>query len=300
MRLYQGPVIDAHCHFWEPETGNYPWLRKDVLVPHRYGDYSAIKSKYLPEDYQVDALGQNIVAAIYCEAEWRPEDPLGEVAYVHQLARDTGFPNAMAAQAWLNDPSLPELLQNYSQWPLTRSVRHKPGASKGPNSWHKTLLSDPLWQRGYDLLARYGFHFELQTPWWHLEEAAIIARDFPATSMIVNHAGVPGARDQDTLAGWRKGLEAIAVYPNTFIKLSGLCLPGCVWTDDNSRSVVHDIIKIFGADRIMVGSNFPVDKLFASMPQIFDTFRRLTAHLSLTEQEAIFMGTAKKIYRPFL
>jgi len=241
-----------------------------------------------------------VVGSVYVEAEWAPEDPLGETRYVSGLAAAENCPNAIVAQAWLDRDDMEAVLAGQAAFPLTRSVRHKPGGPGTPAEvgQTRTLMSNERWRRGYALLARYGLHFDLQVPWWNLPEAAALSRDFPETLLIVNHAGVPGARDADTLAGWRRGMEAVAAQPNTAVKLSGICLPGRTWTDADAAPVVRDTIAIFGPDRVMMGSNFPVDGLLASFGAIFTTFKTLTAHHAPAEQRAMFHDNAQRIYRP--
>jgi predicted TIM-barrel fold metal-dependent hydrolase len=63
--LWTGPIVDAHQHFWDPFANDHPWLRPDVIIPFRYGDYSAIKRRYLPADYLADAVGHRISETAY-------------------------------------------------------------------------------------------------------------------------------------------------------------------------------------------------------------------------------------------
>jgi predicted TIM-barrel fold metal-dependent hydrolase len=297
---YAGPIIDAHHHVWDPLTHHYPWLSGEEIIEHRYGDYSPIKRPYLPVDYRRDVAGHDVVGSVYVEAEWAPDDPIGETKFVHGLAETTGCPNAMIAQAWLHEPNAAEILAAQAAFPLVRSVRHKPGGARSHNEalGKRTMMTMDRWREGYSLLASHGLHFDLQVPWWHLEEAATLARDFPETLLIVNHAGVPGDRSPETLSWWRAGMEAVAVNHNAAVKLSGICVPGRAWSREDAAPIVHDTIAIFGADRVMVGSNFPVDGLLATFDTIFSTFKDLTSDLSAQDQRAIFHDNAQRIYRP--
>ena len=102
QRLYDGPIIDAHHHFWDPQLNFHPWLSGSETIPFRYGDYSAIKRRYFPEDYLADAGGHRVVATVYVETEWDPRDPIGETRFIHGVAERYGAPNAVVAQAWLD------------------------------------------------------------------------------------------------------------------------------------------------------------------------------------------------------
>jgi predicted TIM-barrel fold metal-dependent hydrolase len=297
--LWDGAIVDAHQHFWDPTVNNHPWLAPEAAIPFRYGDYSAIKRRYLPDDYREDAAGCKIVQTVYVETEWDPADPIGETRYATGLADRYGLPNAIVAQAWLDRADAADVIAAQTAFPLVRSVRHKPGGPATPAEVGRrtTLMSDPLWRRGYALLGRFGVHFDLQTPWWNLPEAARLARDFPATLIILNHAGLPGGRDPDTIGRWRQAMADFSRCPNVVVKVSGMGEPGQAWTAERNATVVRSIIDLFGPDRTMFGSNFPVDSLCAGFAEIVTGMQRILAGYERDAQAAFFGGTARRVYR---
>ncbi|OIH96681.1 MULTISPECIES: amidohydrolase [unclassified Curtobacterium] len=297
---YRGPVIDAHHHLWDLSDDRYPWLRPDVLVPHRYGDYTAVKHDYRPEDLLRDAAGQHLVATVTMEAEWDPEDPVGETRFLERTASASGVPGAMAAQARLDAEDVAEVLAEQASHPSVRSIRHKPG---GPARLEqvgsgRTRMSDPRWRAGYALLATHGLHFELQTPWWNLYEAAELAADHPETLVVVNHAGVLLDHRSETVAGWRDAVTTVAQLPNVVVKASGLCTEDDGWDPVANREVVGTLVSTFGADRVMFGSNFPVDGMFTTYAAMLDGLRSILADLPDADQRAVFHDTADRVYRP--
>lgn len=298
---WSGPVIDAHHHVWEPRKNNYPWLSGDTLVPHRYGDYSPVKKTYLPDDFRRDAAGQNIAATVYVDAEWDPTDPIGETRYVTSLHERFDLPNAIVAQAWLDRADVADVLAEQAKFYLVRSVRHKPGGATSlaeAKSGVRGLMSNDRWRRGYELLAKHNLHFDLQVPWWNLAEAVDLVRSFPQTTLIINHTGVPNDRAPETKVGWRAGMAALAAEPNVVVKISGLCLPGQPWRTEDHEWIIGHTIALFGPDRVMFGSNYPVDGLMARYDQIFGTFREITAPFTDAEKRAMFHNNAIRIYRP--
>ncbi|MBD7995719.1 amidohydrolase family protein [Arthrobacter sp. Sa2CUA1] len=298
---YAGDVIDAHHHVWDLERNHYPWLTPEVTVPHRYGDYTAIKRSYLADDYLADIAGHRVTASVYMEAEWDPADPIGESRYIADVAAESGYPGAAVAQAWLDAPDVAATLAAQAAFPLVRSVRHKPGGAASRSeamAGRRSLMSDPMWRAGYGLLARYGLHFELQTPWWNLGEATELARDFPETTLVINHSGVLLDRSPETVDGWRAALERIAACPNVVIKASGLCVEGVPFSAALNREVVLEMIRIFGPDRVMFGSNFPVDGMFATYGELLGSFLDITSSLSDAGKSAVFFDTANRVYRP--
>ena len=296
--LWDGPIVDAHQHFWDPVANLYPWLTPAVRIPFRYGDYSAIKRPYLPPDYARDAAGHNVRETVYVEAEWDPADPLGETNYVSGLSARFDLPSAIVAQAWLDGPDIVAVLEGQATSSLVRSVRHKPHAPNDPREAHlPSLMSDDSWRRGYALLERHGLHFDLQTPYWSLWEAERLAADFPATMIILNHTGLPADRSEGGLHAWRRAIIGLARYENVVVKISGLGVPGQPWSAEANHWIVRETIAIFGPSRTMFASNFPVDSLCASLDTIFTGFKKIVADLPESTQEQLFARTARRIYR---
>ena len=297
--LWNGSIVDAHQHFWDPTLNNHPWLQPGVLIPFRYGDYSAIKRRYLPEDYLADASGHAVCETVYVETEWDPATPTEETRYATGLAERKGLPSAIVAQAWLDRDDVLSVIALQAAFPLVRSVRHKPGGPVTPDAvgQQQTLMSNETWRRGYALLERYGLHFDLQTPWWNLDEAVRLARDFPRTLIILNHAGLPSDRSSEGLSGWRRAMARFAAEPNVRVKISGLGQRGRPWSVSENRWIVEEIIAMFGPDRAMFASDFPVDSLCGSFDTIYSGFKEIAAHYSHASQESLFCKTARDVYR---
>lgn len=295
---WDGEVVDAHHHFWEPAVNPHPWLAPNAQIPFRYGDYSAIKRRYLPEEYRQDCAGHNVVQTVYVETEWDPNDPIGETAYASGLADCHGWPNAIVAQAWLDRADAAGTLAAQAAFPRVRSVRHKPGGPTSPDEVgaKKTRMSNPQWRRGFEALARLGLAFDLQTPWWNLPEAVALANDYPNVTIILNHAGLPSQRDPASLARWEAAMQRFATCRNAVVKLSGMGMPGAPWMLDSTIWIVRTAVAMFGADRTMFGSNFPVDSLCASYDEILSGFKTILADHPGEEQQAFFAGTARRVY----
>ena len=158
-------------------------------------------------------------------------------------------------------------------------------------------MDDPAWRKGYALLERFGFSYDLQTPWWHLDAAAVLAADFPRTQIIVNHTGLPADRSAEGLTAWRRALETIAAQPNVAIKISGLGRAGLPWTVAANAPVIRDTIAIFGIERCMFASNFPVDSLAGTFDEIYGGFFASVAHLPEADQNQLFHDNAVRLYR---
>jgi predicted TIM-barrel fold metal-dependent hydrolase len=271
-------IADAHLHVWDATAHYYPWL-SDRPVAFRYGDYSALPRRYGVEDYRRDAAGWDVAREVYIEAEWDPRDPAGEMDFIAQVRRTHHFPTVAVAQAWLEREDCAAVLESHASRSFVRGVRHKPKPGQ---------MDDERWRLGFARLAPLGLHFELQAPWRQLEEAARLARDFPDTTIVVNHTGLP---HDDHLGGWRHALGQLAPHPNVALKISGL------GTVTLKGDVVLAAIDMFGPQRAMFASNYPVDRLCHSFDAIWRTFDDITRSLVDSERRALFHDNAMRIYR---
>ncbi len=289
-------IVDAHQHFWDPGSNYYPWLNDEPPISFRYGDYRPIRRRYLPPDYLADAAPIAVDKTVYVEAEWNPADPMGETRYIEKLRRDFGLPTVMVAQAWLDRDDAAQVLERQAAFSFVRSVRHKPRATRSPSDAAPGGTTDAGWRAGYALLARHGLRFDLQTPWWHLAEAAQLAADFPDTPIILNHTGLPSDRSSEAITQWKRAMTGFAAQPNVAVKISGLGQPDAAWTVAANRDIVRTTIDLFGVPRCMFASNFPVDSLCASFGTIFNGFREIVSDLSADEQRALFHDNTARIY----
>jgi predicted TIM-barrel fold metal-dependent hydrolase len=289
-------IIDAHHHVWDPIRNYHPWLRDAPPIPFRYGDYSSIRGRYLPADYRADAASWIIASSVYVETEWDPTDPTGEMDYVATLIERDGLPTVAVAQAWLDRAYAAAVLESHSSRPFVRGVRHKPRANARANDGAAGGMMDAPWREGFKRLAPLGLRFDLQTPWWHLGEAARLAADFPDTQIILNHTGLPSDRSADGIAGWRDAMETLAACPNVTVKISGLGQRGQPWTIAANRDIVLTTIELFGVERCMFASNFPVDRICADFATIYGGFQQIVADFSQSEKDALFADNARRIY----
>jgi predicted TIM-barrel fold metal-dependent hydrolase len=279
------PLIDAHHHLWDLGVYHYPWLADG---------HTAITRRYLVDDLLADGRDQRLVKSVHVQAEIDRELSVAETAWLQTLADQTGFPHAIVAYAALQDPHVDAVLGAHARHQNMRGIRQilNPDQCERPD-----LLTDPAWQAGYARLAAHGLSFDLQALPSQMADAASVARAHPDVPMIVNHTGMPRDRSPDGVVAWRRGLRLVAEQPHVSLKLSGFAMFDPEWTVDSIRPFVLESIEIFGAQRCMLGSNFPVDKLHRSYAAIFDAFRSLTADLSPAEQRAIFHDNAQRIYR---
>ncbi len=293
-------IVDAHRHLWDLSRNYHPWLCNHPRVPFRYGDYQEICNNYLPEDYERDSAGYAVIGSVHIEAEWDPSDPVAETHWLDTIVPKCRHPMVVIAQVQLDGKDVESVLRVHADSPNMRGVRHKPATSPTTHDSKRGgvgSMDDARWRDGFAHLSNYNFSFDLQVPFWHLDQAAELARDFPQTTIILNHAGLPGNRDRESLTPWRNAMELLALEPNTAAKISGLGQPGQPWTVASNYSVVRDTISIFGVNRCMFGSNFPVDRLCATFNDIYHGFDEIVSDYSTEDRDKLFRSNAIDYYR---
>jgi predicted TIM-barrel fold metal-dependent hydrolase len=285
------PIVDAHHHLWQLSGGPlyYPWLQDEK--PHDFflGDYASLKRSYLPPDYRRDAAAHGVVKTVHVEAECSREQQVEETQWVSEMNARHGMPNAIVAHAWFHTPNAQEILERQKEFPLVRGIRSKPA--------DEAMMTDPKWLAGLKLLGKLGFSWDLRVKTWELEAAAAVTRGIPDIPVVLNHAGFPWDRSAAGLEMWRKGMRALAACGNVFCKLSCLLLREGDWNYEDNRRIVLETIEIFGVERCMFASNFPVDGLRVAFGRMFSDFKRMTAGFSAAERRRLFHDNAAAFYR---
>jgi len=293
-------IVDAHHHLWDLGGLRYPFLTDEPKEDFFLGDNSPIRKNYLPADYRHDSACHNVIKTVHIEAECDRATQVAESEWISRINAEHGFPNAIVAHAWFDENNSEEILAAQAAIPLVRGIRSKPVTAAAPNSKQPgapRTMQDPKWLAGFALLEKYDLSWDLRVPCWHLEEAAEVARAFPGTRIVLNHTGFPWDRSEDGLALWRRGMHALAAAPNVHLKISCLCLPDGPWTLESNRPIVLEAIDMFGVDRCMFASNYPVDGLRASYDLIYDSFKTIVADFPRADQEKLFSKNAMAFYR---
>ena len=117
----------------------------------------------------------------------------------------------------------------------------------------------------------------------------------PSDEVIKRLKGRPGTTVK--LYVWRRGMEALADCANVACKISGLPVLGAPFTLEANKPIILDTISMFGVERCMFASNFPVDGLKGSWDYIYTTYKRAVADLDQRDQEKLFAENALKFYR---
>ncbi|WP_153141537.1 amidohydrolase family protein [Paraburkholderia agricolaris] len=294
-------IVDAHHHLWDLQSGHYPWLQDEYLGAGFFlGEYDKLRQNYFDDAYRRDTAHYRVVATVHIEAERSRTQQVDETRWLHDLGARTGLPSVIVPHVCFTQPDLDAVLAAHVRFPAVRGIRSKPVTAADPHSevaGQPGTLQDPAWLDGLAHLEGYGLSWDLRVPFWHLCEAAEVAKLFPGLAIVLNHTGLPLDRSEEGLSIWRKGLAALADAPNVFIKLSELGLRGGQWDPISNRRVLRDAVSIFGAKRAIFASNLPVSGLSASFEQIVDGVLDAVADLGDEAVQDIFANNARRFYR---
>ncbi|MBX5132403.1 amidohydrolase family protein [Rhizobium lentis] len=292
-------IIDPHHHLWDLENYSYPWLcQPGEPVAPIAGSLRPIMKTYLLDDYMADAKKWNVVKDVHLDA--LSADIIAETKWLQDIKNRTGKPNGFVAHADLEAPDVDEVLAAHAKCKDTRGIRQILNWHPDPKytfNQRSDLLTDPHWLKGYKLLKKYDFSFDLQLYPHQMPAAAKVAADNPETIVNLNHTGMPLERDDAGVQLWRDGMRSLARSSNVNAKISGLGMVMPDWTVDTIRPFVLETIEIFGVDRCMFASNFPVDKIYASFDRIYEAFFEIVSGFSSVDKQKLFHDNAQRIYR---
>jgi predicted TIM-barrel fold metal-dependent hydrolase len=156
---------------------------------------------------------------------------------------------------------------------------------------------DPAWQRGFAHLRKHDLVACLDSRPETYAQIKQLAAAFPDIRISLDHAGLPLSRDEEYLALWRRELASLAEAPNVIVKISALGMGDPRWTRDSLRPMVRYCIETFGAERTIFGTNWPVDRLFSSYPDVIDAYAEIISVFSPAEQAAMSSGNAERYFR---
>ena len=293
-------LIDAHHHLWDLNQNPYPWLQ-EANEPHFFmGNYDALKKNYLWPDFEKDTSAHNVIATVHCEAEWSRDDQVGETKWLTEMHQRIGHPSAIVAHAWFHTDNSDEILARQAAFPLVKGIRSKPVTALKPDAMPSKLpgsMQDPKWLEGFARLEKYQLSWDLRVPYWHLAEAAEVAAMFPQIPIVLNHTGFPWDRSAEGLAAWRKAMETIAKCPNVWLKVSEFGLKDKPWIYEDNKAIVLEALSIFGIDRCMFASNFPVASLRIDYNTLVTSMAHMISGFTPKEQNDFFVNNAAKFYR---
>lgn len=287
-------IVDSHFHIWRQE--DLPWLM-GPMVPRIFGPYEPIRRDYPIAEYLDDCRPTGVVEAVYVQANWAPERFMDEVDYVSRASDESGFPIAIVAYADLLAEDARAQFDRLAANPRVKGVRMQ-------LHWHEKALyrfasgpdltADPRLMANVSRLADYGFSFDLQVFAPQMTGAAALAQSAPNVIFVLQHAGMLEDLSAEGIAAWRAGMALLAAQPNVVSKLSGLGTFLRANSAEHIAFIVAETLALFGPQRCLFGSNFPIEKLWTTYADLVAAYR---AAVPAAAAGSVFNETARRVYR---
>ena len=294
--------IDTHHHLWDLDALNYVWLKK-IGKPKPFGDPTAIQQNYCIDEYLFDVHTMedfDLVGSVHVQADGEIPDPVSETRWVQCISDASGFPSAIVGFVNLLSENAEQTIQQHATYRSFRGVRQIIGyLEERPDLSfvHQPLLDSPIWREQYALLGTVGLSFDLQLYPEQMRDSAEFFSDFPSTPIVIDHAGSPYDQSKTGLQLWGDGIRALAELPHLMIKLSGFGMYDVNWSADRQQFIFDAILDAFGTSRVMIGSNFPVDRLMRTYSFVIDQYRSWCKTMPDLDWQQIFSGNARRFYR---
>ena len=283
--------VDTHFHLHDMKhpTLRYGWLEPDAV--HGFlPDTDPLKAqRYRIKDYLAEIRFANVPKAIHVQAAVNTPDPVDETAWLQAFADETGYPHGIIAECHLARPDAAEVLDRHLEYPNVRGIR-----DFGDGDYY---LIDPAWRRGFAELGPRKLVCCLDTDIERAVDVLDLARAFPDTVISVDHCAIPRERGEAYFRRWRAAMDTMAKSPNVVIKISGLGMGDPLWTIASIRPYVLGSIEAFGTDRVVFGTNWPVDRMFSSYPDVINAYAEIISGFATAEQVAMFSGNAERLFR---
>ena len=311
------PICDPHHHLWDDEVNPYllPELLADVGAGHNVTSTVFVECASM---YRVDG----------------PDafKPVGETEFVNGVAAMTAsgqYGDFRACQGIVSFADLtlgkavgPVLDEHMRLSDRFRGIRH--ASAVDPDAGIRNSHTDPepgmlasdAFREGFGELASRGLTFDAWMYHHQIPELTELARAFPKVTIIFDHFGGPlgigpyAGRQDEIFEQWCIDATALAACPNVYPKLGGIVMPvnGFGWHKRQTPATSDEIvaatgryhrkaIELFGPERCMFESNFPVDKRSCSYPVLWNAFKKIAAHYSVADRDQLFEGSARRAYR---
>jgi len=295
--MSQEEIVDAHHHIWR--LADMPWLQ-GAVVPRIFGAYEPLRRDYPIEEFRADLNGAGVTKSVYVQTNWAPNRALDEVAWVQSVADATGWPHAIVGYADLTGPGLAALLDAQRRHPRLRGVRQQIHWHDNPQyrfAGRPDMAADAAWRRGFAEVGKRGLLFELQVFAPQMAGAADLARTFPDTAIVLEHAGMLEDDSSKGWEAWREGMALLAACSNVSVKLSGLGTFIHRADAAQVQRIVRATVDLFGFDRCVWGSNFPIEKLWTDYATLVGNIRAALADFAPSDRRKILADNATRIYR---
>lgn len=291
------PIVDTHQHLWNLQEQSLPWLK---------GNDGVLGRSYGLKEYRAAIEGTRIAQAVYMEVDVAPTEQAAEAERLIAICQKADAPTRAAVISGRpNSAGFAEYIRPFAKSPYIKGVRqvlHPPETPRG-------LCVEPQFVASMKLLGELGLSFDLCMRAGELADGAALAEKAPDTRFIVDHCGnadpvafLPADRRpraaEHKMEVWRRGLAQLADRKNVVCKISGIIARAPAGSDLPAllAPVVNHCLDIFGPDRVIFGSDWPVCLLGAPLAKWVSALRSIIANRPAAEQRKLLSENAVRMY----
>lgn len=272
-------MIDSHQHFWQYHPTKDAWITADMAV---------IQRDFMPKDLAPILKDNKFSGCIAIQADQSE----AETNFLLNLAQQNPFIKGVVGWVDLQQPTIEERLQHFSQFKALKGWRHIVQAE--PNGF---LLGDAF-KRGIKALAPFAYTYDILVHQQQLPELIQFVNHFPAQAFVIDHCAKPAIKSKE-MASWKHNMQVLAQYPNVYGKLSGLLTEANWqhWRKEEIYPYLDAVFESFGTDRLMFGSDWPVLLLAGAYTEWKNLIYTYVQQFSKKEQAQIFTDNATTFYK---
>ena len=276
--MTNNPIVDSHHHFWENQRFDYSWMPADSPLATDYGP------EVLEPLLQSSSVDYTVIVQAVSSAD--------EARWLLELADRHNFVAGVVGWVDLTDPRVGDTLDELQKSAYFKGVRHIWEGEKDPG-W--IVNSGAI--KGLKELVRRNLTFDFLAKPPNLPFIPIVMDQVPDLRAVVDHIAKPLIAD-GVIEPWLSDMRKVASINGIHCKISGMVTEADHqnWTADDIRPYVHHILGMFGSDRLMFGTDWPVCTLAGEYGRIVDTVKEILSSQLPSVKTDIFGGTTKRFY----
>jgi L-fucono-1,5-lactonase len=273
-------TIDAHQHFWRYSAAEYSWI-DDSMAP--------LRRDFLPEELGREMTRTAVDACVAVQAR----QSIDETRWLLALADAHAHIAGVVGWFDLQSPDVWADLDRSASHPKLVGVRHIVQSEADDR-----FLMRPAFLHGIAQLEAFGLAYDLLIYPRHLPCAVEFVSRFERQRFVLDHLAKPNIRGGERET-WARDLRRLAAYPLVYAKLSGLVTEAdwTHWTADQIGPYLDVAFECFGADRLMIGSDWPVCTVAADYGRTLDVVRNYLSALPAADREAVLGGNAQRFWK---
>jgi L-fuconolactonase len=272
--------IDSHQHFWKYNAREYGWIDDSM---------KSLRRDFMPEDLEPELEPNGFDGCVAVQAR----QTLEETRWLLELASRHPFIKGVVGWVDLRSPELRVQLESLCGNSKLTGIRHI--VQSEPDD---RFLMRSDFQRGIAMLEEFNLTYDILIYVRHLPVAAEFVAGFERQRFVLDHLAKPDIRGRE-LATWSRGIRELAKFPNVYCKLSGLVTEADWdnWTEQDFIPYLDVAFECFGAERLMIGSDWPVCTTAGNYSRVVDVVKNYLGKFPFEASEAVLGTTAREAYR---